>query len=88
MKALPLKFVAYSAGYDIYHNNNLERGINLDYRQHLFARKLCSVNYIYVDKMPYLFWNQFSKFFDVPNGTLYEVVPSGVKTCSAKLVSK
>lgn len=87
MKAMPLKFVAYSAGYDIYHNNNLERGINLDYRQHLFARKLCSVNYIYIDKMPYLFWNQFSKFFDVPNGTLYKVVPSGVKTCSAKLVS-
>lgn len=88
MKALPLKFVAYSAGYDIYHNNNLERGINLDYRQHLFARKLCSVKYIYIDKMPYLFWNQFSRFFDVPNGTLYEVVPSGVKTCSAKLVTK
>lgn len=87
MKAIPLKLVAYSAGYDIYHNNNLARGINLDYRQRLFGRKLCSVKYIYIDNMSPLFWNQFSRFFDVANGTLYEVVPSGVKTCSAKLVS-
>lgn len=87
MKAMPLKFIAYSAGYDIYHNNNLERGINLDYRQRLFARKLCSVKYIYIDNMSPLFWNQFSRFFDVAKGAVYEVVPSGDKTCTARLVS-
>ena len=87
MKLIPFYVEPHQSGLNIFYNTKGSDWPDRSHRLSEFSKRMCAVDFLYIDDASDFFWEDYGELFDKPkSGKLYRVEKNTANRCLAALV--